>query len=65
MTDKVTFLNVINFSTPFHLVDRSPWPFLTGTILLQLPIALLIYIDTGRTLIFIYSFVSLVYILRR
>ena len=37
------------YSTPFHLVDRSPWPILTGLAALQLPLTLLFYIDTGKT----------------
>jgi len=58
-------LNVVNFSTPFHLVDRSPWPLLTGFLALQLPLALLLYIDTGKTLAFLYSFFLLLYVVKR
>jgi len=55
----------VNFRTPFHLVDRSPWPFLTGFLALQLPIALLIYINSGKTTTLFYSFLVLLYITKR
>jgi hypothetical protein len=64
VTHSENFFNVANFSTPFHLVDRSPWPLLTGFLALQLPVALLLYIDTGKTLAFFYSFFLLVYVIK-
>jgi len=55
----------INFITPYHLVDRSPWPFLAGFLALQLPISLLIYINSGKTITFFCSFLVLLYIIKR
>jgi len=37
------------FTSPFHLVDRSPWPLLTALAVLQVPLSILIYISTGRS----------------
>jgi heme/copper-type cytochrome/quinol oxidase subunit 3 len=65
MERTVNFFNVVNFSTPFHLVDRSPWPFLTGFLVLQVPLALLIYISTSKVFIFFCSFFLLLYVARR
>jgi hypothetical protein len=56
------FFNKENFSVPFHLVDRSPWPFLTGFLVLQLP--LLIYISPNKVFIFFYFFFTLLCIIK-
>jgi len=46
------FFPIRIFSTPFHLVDRSPWPILAGLTALQLPLTLLIYVDSGQVKFF-------------
>jgi len=65
VTNNISFSNIVNFSTSFHLVDRSPWPFLAGFLALQLPLGLLVYIHTSKTLIFFYSFLFLLYVIKR
>jgi hypothetical protein len=56
------FFNKENFSVPIHLVDRSPWPFLTGFLVLQLP--LLIYISPNKAFIFFCFFFTLLCIIK-
>jgi len=65
MAFQKSLFSKVNFSTPYHLVDRSPWPFLTGLLALQLPLSLLIYIDSGETIVFVYSFILLFYIIKK
>lgn len=44
------------YGTPYHLVDRSPWPLMTALTVLLLPLTLLTYVDTGYSKYFFYSF---------
>ena len=52
-------------NTPFHLVDRSPWPFFCGLAALQLPFTLLTYIDSGKVINFVISLILLLAVIRR
>lgn len=51
------------YTTPFHLVDPSPWPILTAFSVFQLPISLLLYWDSNSAIYFVVTLLIFVSIL--